>query len=270
MNANSRPGAVTWLGLAVVALAAAVLSFASLRHLAISCGTTATLAWLLPVCIDAAAVVATRVWLAASSPDPARRFARKLALGAFLLSVAGNAADHALSAYGIVPPWWAVVAVAAVPPAILAGTAHLAALVTSTSGQAGAEAGGQVAAASLVASGDASPAPADQPGGRVAGELAETLVDQEIHQPMAPVDQPGEPVARQVARARRAPGAPADGDLVDRAVDLVAAGEAEGRQVGRARLARELRITENRARQVLRQVAERRRPVLHAVGGDDR
>lgn len=130
MNSRS-PGVVTWLGLAVVALAAAVLSFASLRHLAIVCGTTATLAWLLPVCIDAAAVVATRVWLAPSSPEPARRFARKLALGAFLLSVAGNAADHGLAAYGIVPPWWAVVAVAAVPPAILAGTAHLAALAAT-------------------------------------------------------------------------------------------------------------------------------------------
>lgn len=130
MNARS-PGVVTWLGLAVVALAAAVLSFASLRSLAVSCGTTATLAWLLPVCIDAAAVVATRVWLSSSSPEPARRFARTLALGAFLLSVAGNAADHGMTAYGIVPPWWAVVAVAAVPPAILAGTAHLAALAAT-------------------------------------------------------------------------------------------------------------------------------------------
>ena len=37
---------VTWLGIAAVALAAAVLSFASLRSLAIVCGTPSTLAWL--------------------------------------------------------------------------------------------------------------------------------------------------------------------------------------------------------------------------------
>lgn len=120
---------VTWLGLGVVASAAAVLSFASLRNLAVVCGTSPVLAWLLPVCIDAAALAATRVWLTGGASEDARRSARWLALTMIVLSVAGNATDHALAAYGVRPPWWAVVAVAAVPPAVLGAVAHLAALV---------------------------------------------------------------------------------------------------------------------------------------------
>jgi hypothetical protein len=119
---------ITWGGLAAVALAAALLSFASLRNLAVVCGTPPGLAWLLPVCIDAAALVATRVWLTGDAPDAARRAARLLALTMIVLSVAGNATDHALAAYAVRPPWWAVVAVAAVPPAVLGAVAHLAAL----------------------------------------------------------------------------------------------------------------------------------------------
>jgi hypothetical protein len=119
----------TLVGLVVVALAAAALSFASLRSLSIVCGTPVQLAWLTPVSIDVCAVVATWQWLAAESTDRSRRTARVLALAALVLSIAGNAADHGLAAYRIVPPWWAVVAVAAVPPAVLGAVAHLAALV---------------------------------------------------------------------------------------------------------------------------------------------
>ncbi|TDV40124.1 DUF2637 domain-containing protein [Actinophytocola oryzae] len=124
-------GWYTWAGLAAVAVAASVLSFASLRHLAEACGTSGRLAWLLPVAIDAAAVVATRVWLARQAPAPARRQARRIALGAIVLSVVGNAVDHVLAAYRIVPPWWTVVAVAAVAPAVLGAVAHLVALVVA-------------------------------------------------------------------------------------------------------------------------------------------
>ncbi|WAL64452.1 DUF2637 domain-containing protein [Amycolatopsis cynarae] len=119
---------ITWAGLAAVALAAAVLSFASLRNLAIACGTPGELAWLLPVCVDAAALAATRVWLTGEGPEKARRFARILALGMIALSVAGNAADHFLAGNDIRPPWWTVVAVASVPPLVLGAVAHLAAL----------------------------------------------------------------------------------------------------------------------------------------------
>lgn len=125
------PGWITWVGLFVVAVAAAVLSFASLRHLAAICGTSERLAWLLPVAIDAAAVVATRVWLSRRVPAGARHQARRLAIGAIVLSVVGNAADHVLSAFRIVPPWYAVVAVGAVAPAVLGTVAHLVALVVA-------------------------------------------------------------------------------------------------------------------------------------------
>jgi hypothetical protein len=57
-------------------------------------------------------------------------------------------------------------------------------------------------------------------------------------------------------------------DLVDQARYLVAAGEAEGRKVGRASLARQLGCTEHQARQVLRQLDAERRPSLRAVGGE--
>lgn len=133
---------LTWVGLATVALAAAVLSFASLRSLAILCGTPAGLAWLLPLCLDAAAVVATGVWLSSSSPERARRYARLLALAMIALSVLGNGVDHPLTTYGVRPSWSLLVAVAAVPPAVLGAVAHLAALVIAPA-VAGAEPGEQ-------------------------------------------------------------------------------------------------------------------------------
>jgi hypothetical protein len=216
---------ITWTGLAVVALAAAVLSFDALRQLAVLAGTPATLAWLLPVTIDAAALVATRVWLAGGAPVRARSFARFLALGMIGLSVAGNAVSHWLVAYQVTPPWWSVVAVAAVPPAVLGAVAHLAALAVTRQHPATAV-----------------------PEAVVANWGTGTNLE-----PVSPTDlaAPGE-------------------SLVDQARYLVAAGEAEGRKVGRGRLARELGVTENQARQVLRQLDAERRPSLRAVGGEVR
>ena len=49
--------------LAVVAAAAAVLSFAALRDLALLCGFSPWLAWLLPVVIDAGAAAGSLAWL---------------------------------------------------------------------------------------------------------------------------------------------------------------------------------------------------------------
>jgi hypothetical protein len=218
---------VTWLGIAAVALAAAVLSFASLRSLAIVCGTPSTLAWLLPVCIDAAALVATGVWLGGEEPEGARGFAKALTLGMILLSVAGNATEHFLAAYSIRPPWWAVVAVASVPPAVLGAVAHLAALAAT-----------KRPAVPVAVPVQTEPVPVDPP-----------TVEQADHQ-----------------ADHQAPG----GDLVTRAAYLVAAGDAEGRKVGRGTLARQLGITENQARQVLRQVADQRTPALYAIGSEQR
>lgn len=133
MSWRTRGGHDVWTlaGIGVVAISAAVLSFASLQDLAQRAGYTPALAALLPVAIDAQAVVATRAWLAASTPARARGYARTLALGAVGLSVLGNAGAHAMAEAAAATPWWVVVLIAAVPPAALAATAHLGALLAT-------------------------------------------------------------------------------------------------------------------------------------------
>lgn len=133
MKLATRGGHDAWtlLGIGVVAVAAAVLSFASLQDLAERAGYTRELAALLPVAIDAQAVVATRAWLATTTPTTARRYARALALSAVGLSVVGNSGQHAMQAAYTATPWQVVVLIAAVPPIALAATAHLAALLAT-------------------------------------------------------------------------------------------------------------------------------------------
>ncbi|MGQ0479699.1 MAG: DUF2637 domain-containing protein [Pseudonocardia sp.] len=129
--------AAMWMLLAVVAGAAAVLSFSALRDLAILCGFTPGLAWLLPVVIDAGAAAGCLVWLRTGGEYyyPSR-FARSLTWTLLAASVAGNAVVHYLTAYSLTPPWWLVVAVSAVAPAVLGAVVHLAVL-TAQSGTAG-------------------------------------------------------------------------------------------------------------------------------------
>ncbi len=115
--------------LLVVAAAAAVLSFAALRDLALLCGFTPGLAWLLPVVVDAGAAAGSLVWLGGAVPESARRFARALALALLGLSVAANALGHGLAAFRQEPAWWVVVIVSAVAPAVLGAVVHLAVLV---------------------------------------------------------------------------------------------------------------------------------------------
>ena len=130
-HVRGRRDGWTWLGIAVVALAAAVMSFDALRRLAERIGVAASLSWLLPIAIDAAVVVATRTWLASPNSDRVTRYGRAVALASLALSVAGNATEHAMAAYQLATPWWVVVAVSAVPPVMLGATAHLAALVAA-------------------------------------------------------------------------------------------------------------------------------------------
>ncbi|MCW2899241.1 MAG: hypothetical protein JWO67_1506, partial [Streptosporangiaceae bacterium] len=85
--------------LTVVAGASAVLSFAALRDLALLCGFSPWLAWLLPVVVDAGAAAGSLVWLGGWATAPARRFGRVLAVALLGASVAGNAVGHALEAY---------------------------------------------------------------------------------------------------------------------------------------------------------------------------
>lgn len=125
----------TDLGIVVVGLAAAILTFTTLRGLAQLVGFRDVLfgvlpsAWLLPVTIDAAGVVAARVWLRRLGPPAAVTFARWLTWACILGSVAGNAGAHVLAEFAITPPWWVVVLVTAVPAATLGAVVHLGTLV---------------------------------------------------------------------------------------------------------------------------------------------
>lgn len=118
--------------LGVVAAAAAILSFAALRDLALLCGFSPQLAWLLPVVVDAGAAAGSLVWLGGWAARAARRFARALALALLGSSVAANALGHGLAAFALAPPWWVVVIVSAVAPAVLGAVVHLAVLVGRT------------------------------------------------------------------------------------------------------------------------------------------
>jgi hypothetical protein len=110
--------------LGVVAAAAAVLSFAALRDLGLACGFSPQLAWLLPLVIDAGAAAGSVTWL--SNPPPAARiFGRKLALVLLAASVIGNGIAHLLEEYHLSTPWWLVVAVSGLAPAVLASVVHL-------------------------------------------------------------------------------------------------------------------------------------------------
>lgn len=118
-----------WTLLAVVATAAAVLSFSALRDLALLCGFHEQLAFLLPIVIDAGAGAGCLVWLGTNSAEQARVFARSLTWTLLASSVAGNAVVHGLSAYHLAAPWWLVVAVSAIAPGVLGAVVHLAVLV---------------------------------------------------------------------------------------------------------------------------------------------
>jgi hypothetical protein len=131
-----------YAGILAVAVAAAVLSFDSLAGLAELSGVAGRLArfrlsWLLPVSVDAYAVTSTRVWLRTARTSRTAAYARRNAFGAIVLSVAGNATFHGLTAAGVGTlaqvrwGWLLVVAVSAVPPVMLGLVAHLHALVSA-------------------------------------------------------------------------------------------------------------------------------------------
>lgn len=202
MSADSRPGWVTWTGLAVVAAAAAVLTFATVRDLAVAAGYPPYLAWLVPVVIDTTAVVGSRIWLGRRGQPGAVAYARALALTAAAVTIAANVLDHGLVANHLAPPWWLVATLAAIPPAALVAVAHQVALLTRPP--------------------QLPPARSEAP---TAGPVESQSVDTSLADP-----------------------------LVEQARDLVTAGQQRGEHIGRGRLARELSIPENQARELLRQV----------------
>ena len=126
---KGRPGFITWIGLAIVFAAAAVLSFSALAELAAMVGMSHRLTWLFPVCTDAGVAVSTAVWLSRRHNPDAERFARRLTWTLLALTVAGNAAHQGLAAAGMVPPWWVAVLVGAIPPGVVGAVVHVAVLV---------------------------------------------------------------------------------------------------------------------------------------------
>ena len=116
-------------GLVVVLAAAAVLSFAALRDLAIAVRVHDQLAFLLPIAVDAGAAVSCTVWLSPTVRADARRFACWLTWLLLAATVIGNAAQQGMHAHGVTPPWWVAVLVGAVPPAVVGGVVHLLVLV---------------------------------------------------------------------------------------------------------------------------------------------
>jgi hypothetical protein len=146
-----------WTLLAIVAAAAAVLSFSALRDLAELCGFSRSLAWLLPVVVDAGAAAGCLVWLSGASGKVSQRFARTLTWLLLTSSVAGNALVHGLTAYGLRPDWWLVVLVSAVAPAVLGAVVHLAVLVGRPGAWLGAGPGERAAEPPAVSDGPTGP-----------------------------------------------------------------------------------------------------------------
>lgn len=117
------------LGMSVAAISAGVSSFAGLRSLALLAGWSDWSSLLFPLCIDAYALSATRVWLTApQGADRARRWARANAIGAILLSLSGNGAAHLLAAHLLELSWLIITGVSAVPAVVLGLCTHLAVL----------------------------------------------------------------------------------------------------------------------------------------------
>ncbi|MCI3276253.1 DUF2637 domain-containing protein [Streptomyces cylindrosporus] len=123
-----------WLlyaGMGAVGLAAAASSYAALQDLAVRTGWWPWLSWLLPLTTDAYAMTAVRVWLGHSTRNAkARAWAKANAIGAIVLSVAGNAVDHAIASHVIAMSWPLIVAVSAIPPVVLGLLVHMAHLRT--------------------------------------------------------------------------------------------------------------------------------------------
>lgn len=121
-----------WVGLTVVCVAAVVASFSTLASLAEFTGWDPAASWLLPLALDALGMTACLVWLDASAPKKARRYAAWMTWVAAGLSVLGNGAGHLASTGHLQQGLVLVLLVGSVPPAALAVTVHLIVSVTTT------------------------------------------------------------------------------------------------------------------------------------------
>lgn len=130
MATTGRRDGWVMVGMAIAAASAAAASFTGLHGLALAAGWPERLAWLLPLTIDAYAMTSTRVWLVPGHNRRGQGFAQANAIGAIGASIVGNAVYHMLSTGILTVAWPIVVAVGAVPAAVLGLTAHLHALRT--------------------------------------------------------------------------------------------------------------------------------------------
>lgn len=227
--------------LAVVAVAAAVLSFAALRDLALLCGFSPALAWLLPVTVDAGAASGSFVWLARWTPPAATAYGRTLALLLLASSVGGNALGHGLSAYNARPHWLVVVGVSAIAPAVLGALVHLVVLV----GRPVEDAATQAALPVAPEAPNETPFPC---------EVAERAPLHSVPSNADPTPPAGIPVVKAISPARTrqstssARVAEPTEDVLGKVRDAVAAG------TGRGVLARELGVKPHVARALIDQV----------------
>lgn len=117
----------TLAGLTLCALPVAAFSAFSQFETGRMAGIPGGLAWVLPVATDAAAFVATRVWLDEKYSKGIRRYAAAIVILCVALSIAGAALHLGLAQ--VRPPVWLGFAVGAIPSLVLAGLIHLGALI---------------------------------------------------------------------------------------------------------------------------------------------
>lgn len=220
------------IGMVVSATSAALTSFDGLRQLALAAGWADVMAPLLPATIDCFAATATRIWLAKSTgSERARRFSRACAIGAILLSLAGNAIYHLIAANLLEVTWLIVLGVGAIPPAILGLISHLAVLRTQQD-----------------------TAPEDEPStvlSPVLTAVTDTPMPEATQEKSSGLDRPRPTPKRRVAKPRRA----STDDLLNAARAADAAHHAaHGRGITRDALRQELRIGGERATLLLRQL----------------
>lgn len=110
-------GAITALTVTLASVAGAVLSFSGLQSLGRACGYPGHVAWLFPVAVDAAALLAWQVWLTTG-----RDFARRVGYAATAVSALGNATSHLLADDD---RWLLTSIVGAVPAVIVPLVMHL-------------------------------------------------------------------------------------------------------------------------------------------------
>lgn len=110
-----------WL-LPILALAALGISAGALYQLMVRFGWTEWQAALLPTCVDLLALYGVYLWLSNTHGGEAWRFGRKVAYAALIVSLAGNALEHGLSATG----WYTAgtVLFGSVPPVALFVMVH--------------------------------------------------------------------------------------------------------------------------------------------------